>query len=192
MPKNTLNSLPKKCETHLENVIPNIIDLQDRRVRIRSAFQHGFKAWRGRHKNNLVCIKYSAFNSELDVRQFRIIYILGINSSPIQDCCIPDFFDCISSVARLENVGQQQSCSFVLKQAKSQPSFSLHNIQRIFFHNFTKVFYAMIVFTLLFLKMENKRGRQSSTKCPWEKSSLGKIWRKSWSNWSTTGSHRRS
>lgn len=46
--------------------------------------------------------------------------------------------------------------------------------------------------TLLFLKIENKRGRQSSTKWPWEKSSLGKIWRKSWSNWSTTGSHRKS
>lgn len=47
----------------------------------------------------------------------------------------------------------------------------------------------LIVQTLLFLKMAKSSGKQSSTKCPWDASSIGKICKQSCNNWSTIGSH---
>lgn len=59
-------------------------------------------------------IKDSSFYSELNVAKFWIVDEFGIDSRSTAQGCVPDFLDHFPSVASSEDVGQQQSCSFVL------------------------------------------------------------------------------
>ena len=91
---------------NLEDIVTDVVDLYDWWVALAEfRVEHAFKTCWSRDEDEFVGIEDTAFHTELDITQFRIIDKLGVDPRASAQWRVSNVFDRLAAVASSEDVG---------------------------------------------------------------------------------------